>query len=293
MEPIQRVETASLLRVAIDAAYKWETPLGKGRKGKAERAFEALDKGRLELGHPQAKTQRLRPRDFEERGLALSPEVKKSMRGQEAYAFYVVPVPVLLFPGRGAQYRLLESQFTFRARRGERQPAIHSIFPEPLWKPVLNWGGRLDLALDGNLKWGAEVEQTEARIGKLSSQLAGRVGNLNQLTGFIKIVPFEHSLGRMEIEAQHSDRTAMWRLDSQRAIRGQKQTRLVVLLQAPKKASQVRLEAAAQAEVAFDWLTAQVSHVFDRLPEAIQHIIKREKGLPLQDFQTWTLDLPG
>jgi len=293
MEPIGRVETAELLDVAIVQARKWETPLGKGRKGKAERAFEALKKGRLELGHPQAKTQRLRPRDFEERGLTLSPEVKNSMRGKEGYAFYVVPVPVLLFPGRGAQYRLLESQLAFDVKRGQRRPAVHSVFPEPVWTPVLNWGGSLNLALDGNLQWGAEVEQSEARIGRLGGGLAGRVGNLNQLTSFIKIVPFEHSLGRMEIEADHSDRTAMWRLDSKRVFRGKKQTRLVVLLQAPREASQVWVEAAAQAEVSFGWLTAQISHVFDRLPEAIQGIVKRQKGLPLQDFRTWTLDLPA
>ena len=292
MEAIERIVTTELLSAAIAEARKWETPLGKGRKGKAERAFEALSKGRLELGHPQAKTQRLRPKDFQERGLTLSPEVKKSMWGKDGYAFFVLPVPVLLFPGRGAQYRLLESQFAFDVKGEKRQPAVHSIFPEPLWTPVLNWGGGLNLALDGNLQWGAEVEQTEARIGRLSGGLAGRVGNLNQLTSFIKIVPFEHSLGRMEIEAEHSDTTAMWRLEGKRVFRGKKQTRLVVLLQAPKEARQVRVEAAAQAEVAFDWLTAQVSHVFERLPEAIQGIVKRQKGLPLQDFQTWTLDLP-
>ena len=153
MKTIQPIETAQLLSAAIQEARKWETPLGKGRKGKAEKAFEALSNGRIELGDPQAYTQRLRPKEFEARGLDLSPEIKKSIRGKQGYAFYIVPVPVMLFPGRGAQYRLLESQFKFSVKRGQRHPAIHAIFPEPLWKPVLDWGGTLHLALDSNLHW--------------------------------------------------------------------------------------------------------------------------------------------
>ena len=293
MKTIQSIDTTQLLNTAITEARKWETPLGKGGRGKAEEAFEALRRGRLELGHPQAHTQRLRPQDFEARGLALSPEIKKSIRGKQGYAFYLVPVPTLLFPGRGAQYRLLESQFTFSVKRGQRHPAIHAIFPEPLWKPVLDWGGKLHLALDSNLHWGVEVAQTEIQIGKLSGQLAGRVENLDQLAGFIKIVPFEHNLGRMEIESQFASQTAMWRLDSQRVIRDEKHVRFMLLIKAPKEVEQVKVEAAAQAEVSFDWLTAQINHVLDRLPESIQQIVQDRQGLPLQDFQTWTLNLPA
>jgi hypothetical protein len=292
METIQRVETAQLLSAAMEAAHKWETPLGEGRKGEAEKAFGAMRDGHIELGHPQAHTQHLHSEDFESRHLELSPEIKKSMQGEGGYAFYVVPVPVMLFPGRGAQYRLLESQLKFGVGRSERRPAIHSIFPEPLWKPVLDWGGKLHLALDGNLQWGAEVEQSEAKIGKLGGQLAGRVKNLNQLTSFIKVIPFEHTLGRMEVEAQFSSNTAMWRLDSKQVIRSQKHVQLIILLKVSKQVGQVRIEAAAQAEVSFDWLTAQIGHVLDRLPKTIQQIVKKRSGLPLQDFQTWILDLP-
>jgi hypothetical protein len=51
------------------------------------------------------------------------------------------------------------------------------------------------------------------------------------------------------------------------------------------------VEAAAQAEPDFDWLTAQIEHVLDRL-KAIKPIVKARKGLPLQDFQSWTVKLP-
>jgi len=55
------------------------------------------------------------------------------------------------------------------------------------------------------------------------------------------------------------------------------------------------VEAAAQAEVAFEWLTAQIEHVADRLA-VLNPFLKKGKGIPLQDVspltQPWTLDLP-
>ena len=296
MEDLHPIETSALLEQALAVARQWEGELGGQRKdkGKAQAAFESLKKGRIEIGSPQAHLQHLKPKDFAAHQIELAPEIKKSMAGEEGYAFYLAPAPLLLFPGRGAQYRLLEGQLTFKGGRGTRQAAIHAVFPEPRWKPVLEWGGELKLALDGDLQWGAEVEQIKLKIGKLGGELAGRVANQNQLASFIKLLPYKHTLGRMEIEAQFSSGTAMWRLDSKKVIRSQKHVQLVALLKVPKEVRQVRVEAAAQAEVAFEWLTAQVEHVFDRLPPIWQTIIRERKGkdIPLQDFQAWNLQLP-
>ncbi len=71
MEPIQSVKTTQLLNEAISTARKWETLLGKAKKGKAEEAFEALRNGQIRLDNPQAHIQRLRPEDFELEGLQL------------------------------------------------------------------------------------------------------------------------------------------------------------------------------------------------------------------------------
>jgi hypothetical protein len=292
LEPIQPVNSQPLLQEAIASAQKWEGDLGeRGKAKKAEAAFTALANGRIELGHPQGHTLRIRRQTFEDHGLLLSPEIIASMKGKDGYAYYAIAIPTLLYPGRGAEYRLLECGLTFTAAKKSRQPAIETIFPEEQWKPVLDWGGNLHLALDTMLQWGVEVEGIEAALGDLSGELAGRVANSNALTSFIKIAPFTYSLGRMEIVAEKSSQTAMWRLDSKESIRG-RDGRFVVLLKAPKEVTQIQIEVAAQAEPSFTWLFAQVEHVFDRLPAAIQAIIRREKGLPLQDFQTWTLDLP-
>ena len=66
----------------------------------------------------------------------------------------------------------------------------------------------------------------------------------------------------------------------------------VILVKIADEINQVQVEAAVQAEPSFNWLTAQVNHVFERLPQTIKQIFERKKGLPLQDFQDWKLELP-
>lgn len=290
IKEIKPVDTQKILASAAAEAQKWETPLGSKKKGEAQKAFEALANGRIEIGNPQAHMYRLDEADFAKHGVALSPEIAKNMASKSGYDFYVLRVPVMVFPARGSEYRLLEGELKFSAVKGTKHPAIHAIFPEPFWNPVLSWGGSMDLALDGNLNFGVGVPEIKA--GALDTQLAARVGATNKLAGFIKIISFEHTLGRMEIESRFSAQRAMWRLDSKQVIRSQKHAQFVVLLQVPKDTKQIVLEAAAQAEVEFEWLIAQINHVFSRLSKTLQGRLEKRDGLPLQDFKTWTLNLP-
>lgn len=293
METIQPIDTDALLDEAISTARRWETSLSPSTGGRqqATDAFEALKQGRLVLDTPQADVQRIRLEDFAQQNLSVTPKIAEQM-GAEGFAFYIVPLTVLLFPGRGAQYRLLEMQCSFEPLTGPHQLAIQRVFPNPQWKPVLDWGGAFSLALDSNLEWSATVPQTNIDTGIFSGALAGQVKPEAQQGSFVRIDSFNYTLGRMEIEAQFTATVAMWRIDSPQAIRDQRQVRLVMLLKAPSEVRQVTLHAAAQAEASFDWLSAQIGHVFARLSETLQHTIRQQRGLPTQAFQSWTLHLP-
>lgn len=296
MEPIQPLDMQEIMNEAIDAAQKWEGelgPSGKRRKGKAEKAFEALRDGQIKLENPAARLQRLRAKDFDAQKITLAPDIATGMRGKDGYNFYLLPAPLLLYPSRGAQYRLLEAQFSFKVGQAERPLAIQNSFPRPMWKPVLDFGSSLTLALDGNLEWGAEVERVDAKLAKVGGDLAGRIGNQDTLSSFIKVMPFQYTLGRMEIEATYGASTAAWRLDSKRLFHSQDNMEFVILLKVPKEVREIKVEAAAQAEASFNWFIAQVEHVLERLPEAIQRLATGQKAPPLQDFQNWTLTLPS
>ncbi len=235
----------------------------------------------------------LRVKDLEAKGIQIEPYIRKEMRDKEGWDYILLNLPVLLFPGRGAEYNLVESALTITSSRTSgRQPAIHTIFPEAKWQKVLEWGGQMELALDSGLTWGAELKRVDFDVSELSAELAGRVGNENDLSSFIRIMPFQYDLGRAVIEAQWAGDEAMWRIDSAEAIRGNKQVQFVAIVKVPKEVDRIKVSGLAQAEVSFQWLTGQARHIVGHLSLKLQELLRKRTGIALQDQDTWTLRIP-
>jgi hypothetical protein len=291
-DALSKEEIDALLDEAITAAEKWEGELGAKGTSPAADAFRALKEGKLSLGSPEATLRVFRSQDLEEYGIQVEPHIRREMRAKEGWTYLLLNLPVLLFPGRGAQYDLVEAALAVTSTRTTgRQPAIHAIFPEAKWQPVLEWGGQLELALDGGLTWGAELKRTDFVFSQLGSELAGRVGNENALVSFMRVLPFQYDLGRAVIEAQWAGGEAMWRVDSAEEIRGNKQVQFVTIIKVPKEVEQIKVTGLAQAEVSFQWLTVQIRHIFEHLSRKTQEVLQKRKGIALQDQQTWTLSI--
>jgi hypothetical protein len=286
-------EVATLLDEAIAAAEKWEGELGSKGATPAADAFRALKEGKLSLGSPEATLRVFRAKDLEEHGIQAESYIRQEMRAKDGWAYLLLNLPVLLFPGRGAEYNLVESALTVTSTRASgRQPAIHTIFPEAKWRPVLEWGGGMELALDSGLTWGAELKRADFDLSQLSGELASRVGNENTLSSFIRVLPFQYDLGRAIIEAQWAGGEAMWRIDSAEEIRGNKQLQFVAIAKVPKEVERMQITGLAQAEVSYQWLTGQVRHVFEHLSAKLQELIRKRQGIALKDQQTWILKIP-
>jgi len=127
----------------------------------------------------------------------------------------------------------------------------------------------------------------------LGGELAGRVSNQNTLSSFIRVLPFQYQLGRAEVVAQWAGGEAMWRIDSAEAIRADQHVQFVAVVKVPKEVTRIEIAGRAQAEVSFQWLTAQVRNVFQHLSRRLQELIRGPKGIALQDEQSWTLRVPG
>jgi len=292
--PISAEELDSLLDEAVATAEIWEASLGERGTTPAADAFRALKEGRLSLGSPEATLRVLRVEELEQAGIQVEPYIQREMADREGWDYVLVNLPVLLFPGRGSEYNLVEAAMSAVSTRSSgRQPAIHAVFPEAKWKPVLEAGGAMELALDGGLSWGAELERVDLNLEGLGGELAGRVGNQNTLSSFIRVLPYQYQLGRAEVVAQWAGGEAMWRIDSAEAIRADKRVQFVAVVKVPKEATRIEITGSAQAEVAFQWLTAQVRNVFRHLSRRLQELIRGRKGIALQDEQSWTLRLPG
>lgn len=287
-------EMETLLGEAITTAEKWEGELGvKGVATPAADAFRALKEGRLSLGSPEATLRVLRARDLEAEGIQVEPYIREEMQDDDGWNYLLLNLPVLLFPGRNAEYNLVEAALTVTGSRASgRQPAVHAIFPEARWQPVLEWGGQMELTLDSGLTWGAELKRIDLDLAQVSAELAGRVGNENSLGSFMRVLPFRYELGRAVIEAQWAGGEAMWRIDSAEAIRGNKQVQFVAIVKAPKEVERLKVTGLAQAEVSYQWLTGEVRYIFEYLSRKLQELIKKRKGIALKDQQTWTLSIP-
>ncbi len=298
MAPIQfdalpAAELDDLLSEAIVTAENWEGKLGVKGPSPAADAFRALKEGKLSLGSPESSLHVLRAKELEDKGITVESYIREEMHDPKGWDYILLNLPVLLFPGRGAEYNLVESALAVEATRAAgRQPAIHAVFPEAKWKTVLEWGGQMELALDGGLTWGAELSQAGLDLGTLGGDLKGRVGNQNSLSSFIHVLPFRYELGRAEIEAQWAGGEAMWRIDSAEAIRGNKHVQFVAVVKVPKEVERIKVAGRAQAEVSFQWLTTQVRNVFEHLSLKLQELLRQRKGVALQDAQAWTLNIP-
>ena len=278
------IETEKLFISAIEEAHHLESTLGsktKYKKGKAELAFESLREGRIEIGDPNGYTYKIDPHD----DFQLSHSM---VADQERYAYYVIVEPILIFPKRGAQYKNLECQIEFVGPK-DQSVSVLNIFPKSEWKTVLSWGGDLGVFLKEDFEWGLATEKLELITKKAKATASVGLVDKNSLSGFIQVHPFRYNLGRMDIEAQHSNSIAMWRFDSGFSIRKQKTVSLLVLLKIPKDIKEIQIEVAAQAIVSFEWLTAQLEHVLSGLSEALQNTLSKRNSIPLQKFESWKL----
>src|SRR2546421_738905 len=98
LEPIRPVNTDTLLEEAIEIASRWEGTLGEGRKGKAQKALEALRQGKFEIKDPQSYTRCLSINTFKDLRQQLPPLTIATLGGSEGYKVYLIGVPLLLFP---------------------------------------------------------------------------------------------------------------------------------------------------------------------------------------------------
>ena len=286
-------ELDALLDEAIATAEKWEGRLGAKGASPAADAFRALKEGRLSLGSPESTLRVLRAKDLEDRGCQVEPYIRREMRDAEGWHYVLLNLPVLLFPGRGSEYSLVEAALKVASTRaGGRQPAVHAVFPEAKWCPVLELGGQMELAIDGGLTWGAELQQVNLNVGQFSGKLAGRVGNKDTLSSFVRVLPFQYQIGRARIEAQWAGGEAIWRIDSAEAIRGDKRVQFVAIVKVPKEVERIRVTGLAQAQVSFQWLTTQVRHIFEHLALKLQELIRERKEIAVRDNKLWTLRIP-
>ena len=91
--------------------------------------------------------------------------------------FYLISIPVTLFPKAGWAFTRLECYLEFCPEENDanQRPIIHDIFPDNIWQEILTFEDSLNLGLDENLAFRAEVEKLEGNWKKLSGEAQAKL----------------------------------------------------------------------------------------------------------------------
>lgn len=297
--PEDLVETKNIVEKLLAEVTSWESTLSGGTKfGLAASTLQSLRETKISFGNPIDNLILLTPELFEEVGVQLS-EVRRRQMAQD-FNFYYMTVAVSLQPKRGTEFRLVECALTF-GPQGEGEPIVEAIFPKSEWRKVLGWGGKMDLALDGNLEWragisGPSIEDIENLLGRAKLQVA----NKNELAARIVIADYLFSLGRAEIAATgEGNSQCFWRIE-QPTLQEMQTVQFGVVFKVPKDRTTIELTGLVAAEPSMSWLVANLSDVIEGLSDNLRDLLGRldsrrtgRERLPIGDFEKWTIILPN
>jgi hypothetical protein len=271
--------------------------IGGKKLGRGGRAIQGLRETEVTFGHPYDNLIQLTPEMFQEIGVELGPIQRRQIDND--FDFYYMTLAVSMYPKRGAVFQLVECRLEF-GPEGMRMPIVQTIFPQAQWRAVLEWGGHMNLALNGNLDWEVGVDGDKIQeITKLGGVPSANLKTNNDLNAFILMPDYKFGLGRAEIAATgEGNARCAWRLQNP-DLQETQTVRFVVIFKVPKGMETVELTGTVIAEPKMSWLAAQLDDVFSELGERFKALFSgkqeeraRKERLAISAREKWTLVLP-
>jgi hypothetical protein len=288
-------QSRELLDELLQEVKSEEGALAGGEKlGRGGGALAALRESDVSFGNPYDRLVQLTPDLFATVGVELDPIQRQQLEGN--FDFYYMTITVSLFPKRGAQFQLVECRLAFP----DEEAIIQNIFPEARWRKVLEYGGSLSLALQGDLEWQAGIPGDKiAQFTNIEGVPSAHIKNQNEMSSYVVVPDYSFDIGRPEITAVGiGDARASWRLQNPELKEGQV-VRFALVFKVPAGTKQVALVGKVVAEPKMSWLTAQISDVFDELSDRFRRIFSKSDAerqgaerLPVGAHEKWTLQLP-
>lgn len=199
---------------------------------------------------------------------------------------YCASFPIFFHPKRGWAFNKLEVivEFNPGADPSTRPKAVR-ILPEKEFQTLLQAGMRLEFGLNEDLNFTAEsglleVQGGGAKASAHAGASAKATTGLNLLAG-----PFTYRVKKAKID--HSAvglEKVFWRVEGAEFFQ-ESDFPLVVVLQVPKTAKELKVAAVLQASRYFSFLSADLQDAVAELGRRFRSFF--EAGLPLKDEQLW------
>jgi len=293
LSPQDLNDAQELLTELFTAIRDEESLLSGGTElGTGGNALQGLRETKVSFGNPRNDLIRLTKKLFDPVGVELTELRRRQMR--DRFDFYYMTLTVSLRPRRGAQFTRVECALDF-GPKGADEPIVQAIFPQSEWKQVLSWGGGMNLALNGNLDWMAQIDVPGAvNLKDLPAHIRAHIADKSELAAFVAVPDFSFKLGRTEIVATgQGNSECFWRIETP----GLKETQTIqfgVVFCVPKGTASIELKGLVAAEPSMSWLVTNVRDVFEDLNDKLRTPLRRrgKERLPIGDHEKWRITLP-
>ncbi len=299
ISPQDLEKSQNLIKDIFDEAVEAESLLaGKKKIGRAGAALQVLRERTIAFGHPQDRLAQLTKKLLKKMNIELDPIEKEQMESR--YDYYFMAVPVSLYPKRGELFSTIECRLEFLTA-DDKPVIVKSLFPESKWRSVLQWGGGMDLALNGFLDWEIGVDSNDlGKIKKIPGIPSGNIKSISEIRSSILVQDYSFELGREEIVATGKGNSfCAWRLRDPK-LKPINDLRFIVIFKVPKGLNEITLTGKIYAEPKMDILVAELEDVFSELSDKLKKLFLKpdderrgEERLPVGEFKTWVaLKLP-
>jgi hypothetical protein len=255
------------------------TPLSLGAAN-----IKELMETKISLGNPRDKLVKLKEGNFK-------------LDSSDTYDFYYTTIAVSLIPKPATRFWRLTFQLDF-GPKGGKEPIIQKIFPIQQWRSVMTFGVGMDIGLDENLDWTAEVDSSQLPFvsQSLPGELKAKIDSKTDFNGFLAVPSFKYELGNPQITATGENNSfCYWRIEDQQ-IQKIGTAKFAIVFKVPKGVDSITLTGKAWAEVDMNWLTADIRDVAGALTDSLKGILRQgnqgANQLSQGIAEEWQLQLP-
>lgn len=270
------------------------TRAGGTQLDKGALAVQSLRETRVSFGNPRDRLIPLTADRFAQLGIELDPIYQEQMAN--SFDFYYLTLTLDLRPKPGALFKRLSCELDFDPE-DSTGTIIQTIFPKSEWRSVLNWGGSMNLGLNGNLEWEMGVDANQvAEAANLPAGLQAQVSNKNNMSSFITMPDYAFEVGRFDILAQgEGNKLCYWHIEEP-DLQKMPTVQFGVVFKVPQGTETVTLRGIAKADPDMSWLVANVRNVFENLSSGLQAVLRRRQDAASQlariAAEQWALPLP-
>jgi hypothetical protein len=239
------------------------------KEGPATRAIHSIINSTVSIGDPNNNLTHLTPEKIAELGLPLnlSKIHQRQMKNKE-YDFYYMTVMVDTMPLGGARFTELYFHIKLNPLEQYSAPIVQLFLPPTKWHKVAGYGAGAQVDTDNEFEVIVRGDTASIPFGQsLPADGKVQIGIKSKASGEFTIPKFQFDIGRFDIAGSGPGQNhAQW-LMSNTDLSEKVQHKFMIVFKVPPKQSELALEMYANAQVDFDWLSAQLRHVTKKLHE--------------------------